>query len=159
MVVLAVLIAAPACGGGSKAATPRKVARLPATLVPGDLLGLTVALEKTQTQTEGVKRPYIDAVGLYSLRKGPLLEATLEVGRFTKESDYKSRGFQGTVVSQIGSTEPKEFRMGSQPVWLTTGRRQSLAIWFKERYFFILTARDDYPTPRALLRRSLEIKP
>ncbi|MDQ1402046.1 MAG: hypothetical protein QOG03_362 [Actinomycetota bacterium] len=151
-------LALPACGGSSKAATPTKITKLGPKVVPAELLGLTVSSESVK-QTEGQKRPYIDAIGLYSLRKGPLLEATLEIGRFSKEADYKSQGFKSSVVSQIGATEPKAYRMGTRTVWLTTGRRQSLSVWFQDRYFFILTARDDYPTPRTLLRRALEIKP
>jgi hypothetical protein len=155
--ILVVAMLAGACGGKSSAAVPRKVVHLTPNL-PSELQGLSVHPEST-SQAEGVKRPYIDGVALFSLRKGPLLEATLEVGRFSTDADYKKPGFRSTVVAQIGVTVPQELRMGDRAVYLTSGRKQSLAVWFKDRYFFILTSRDDYATPRTLLRTALEIQP
>ena len=46
--------------------------------------------------------------------------------------------------------------MGSN---LTTGTKQQISIWFRDRYMFVLSVRDDYLQPRALLRAALEIKP
>ena len=44
-------------------------------------------------------------------------------------------------------------------VYLTTGTKQSIGVWFKDRYLFVLATRADYDEPRTLLRKALEIKP
>ena len=62
------------------------------------------------------------------------------------------------MVQQIGSTVPRIFRMGDRTVYVTTGRRQSIAVWFEERHLFILATREEYDQPRTLLREALEIK-
>jgi hypothetical protein len=154
----AMMLALAACGGHANAAPVRKLRPLKAPNVPTTMLGLTVSPESTK-KAEGERRPYLDGVGLYSLRKGPLLEATLQIGRFATDADYKSANFQGSVVAQIGTTTPQELRMSSSTVFLTSARNQTLAVWFRDRYFFILTTRDDYKTPRSLLRTALEIHP
>jgi hypothetical protein len=62
------------------------------------------------------------------------------------------------VVNQIGATAPRPVRLGHDTVYLTTGTRQSVAVWFKGRYLFVLATRADYEQPRTLLRRALEIQ-
>ena len=42
---------------------------------------------------------------------------------------------------------------------ITTGTKQSIAMWFKGRYLFVLSTRADYDEPRTLLRKALEITP
>jgi hypothetical protein len=49
--------------------------------------------------------------------------------------------------------------MGDHQVYLTTGRRQSVAVWWKGRHLFILSSREEFETPRSLLRAALEIEP
>ncbi len=147
-----------ACGGGG---TPKgqatEVKALQGVTVPNPLLDLATKPEDVSV-VEGTKRPFVEAVGLYSLRRDDLLQATLQVSRFTKQSKATTPKFRNSVVTQIGSTTPRQFRMGDQRVYLTSGRRQSVAVWWKDRYLFILSTREDYETPRALLRSALEIK-
>ena len=50
-------------------------------------------------------------------------------------------------------------RLGASTVYLTTGTKQSIAVWFKGRYLFVLATRADYDEPRTLLRKALEIQP
>ena len=158
-VALTVLVAAPACGDASADDfAAAEVEEFDASLVPNKLLDLRVQTEDVGGATE-VKSPFVDGIGLYSLRDGELLQATLQVGRFTKSADADSARFRNSVVSQVGSTVPRAFRMADDTVYLTTGKRQSIGIWFRDRYFFVLSTRDEYETPRALLREALEIKP
>jgi hypothetical protein len=161
LVILAVLVAGPllvACGGGGGGGT--RVRELTVPGLTNGLLDLKVEAETSKVKAlGGVKRPFIDRVGLFSLRRDALLEATLQVSRFTKKADVGSVRFRNSVINQIGSTIPHEFRMGDNRVFLTAGRRQSVAVWFRGRYLFILSTRDEYPQPRALLRTALDIKP
>lgn len=148
-----------ACGNdGPPPGQASGVQSLPAELVPAGLGGLEVRAEDTSV-VQGTKRPFVEAVGLYSLRSSDLLQATLQVSRFTKESEVTKPAFRTAVVGQIGSTAPRVFRMGDDTVYLTTGRRQSVAVWFKERYLFVLSTREEYERPRSLLRQALEITP
>lgn len=155
---LAVTLLVGACGGKA-AAKPTKVLKLQPKGLPSTMDGLAVASESSVDKTQGLKNPYIDALGLFSMRKDDLLQATLEVGRFIKSAKSNTASFQGSIVAQIGTTTPKAFKVGSHVVFLTTGENQSLAIWFKGRYFFVLATRGDFPTPRTLLRDALEIEP
>jgi hypothetical protein len=155
-VIVAVL--AGACGGGS--APTEAVRQLELPQLGEHVLDLSVQSETARVKAlKGVSRPYVDSIGLFSLRSGEQLEATLQVSRFTKRADTKSAKFRDSVIRQIGSTEPEQFRMGDRRVWLTTGRRQSVAVWFNDAYLYILSVRDDYAQPRTLLRTVLEVKP
>lgn len=130
---------------------------LEADLLPSEVLGLSVAAEEA-TAVKGAKSAFVDAVGLYSLRSNDLLQATLQVSRFTEDANMDGQ-FRRGVVQQIGSTTPQAVRMADKTVYLTTGKRQNVAVWFHDRYLFILGTREEYATPRALLRELLEIKP
>lgn len=150
---------AASCGDqGPVTGQAASVKALPAELVPPGFGGLEVRPEDVSV-VEGTKRPFVDGVGLYSLRSNELLQATLQVSRFTEESEVDKPSFRTAVVGQIGSTTPREFRMGEDTVYLTTGRRQSVAVWFKERYLFVLSTREEFERPRSLLREALEIQP
>jgi len=150
---------APACGkSATPAAQAESISKISDGVVPSEIEGLAVASEDTAIVNHQ-KRPFVDAVGLYSLRKGDLLQATLQISRFTKESNADTRKFRDSVVAQIGATTPRTFVMSGRTVYLTTGRRQSVAVWWRGHYLFILSTREEYETPRTLLRSALEIKP
>jgi hypothetical protein len=151
-------LAVGACGSGGPKAVGLKEITLPS--LKGRLLDLDVKSETGNVKTlKGVKRPYVDGLGIFSLRQETLLEATLQVSQFSKKAATGSARFRSSVISQIGSTEPHEFRMGSDRVFITTGRRQSIAMWFRGRYFFVLSTRDEYLQSRQLLRTALAIAP
>jgi hypothetical protein len=158
LVVGGALVLAPACGAEPKKVGATKVVPFDASIVPAQLAGLAVAPEAIGGATE-VKNPFVEGVGLYSLRAGELLQGTLQVSRFTADANSEKARFRASVVQQIGSTVPKPYRMGERTVFLSTGKRQSIAVWFEGRYFFVLSTRDDFDRPRALLREALEIKP
>lgn len=148
----------PACGSEPEKVGATKVERFGQEIVPAELQGLRVTAEEIGGATE-VKNPFVEAVGLYSLREGELLQGTLQISRFTKDAGSEESRFRQSVVQQIGSTVPKEYRMSGKPVFLTAGKRQSIAVWFEGRHFFVLSTRDDFGQPRALLRAALEITP
>ena len=127
--------------------------------LPPDLLGLTIAPEDVAEDLGKVPSAFIDALSLYSLRKDDLVQATLQVSRFNEGADVDTDKFRQTVVNQIGSTAPRTVRLGGETVYLTTGTKQSIGVWFKGRHLFVLATRADYDEPRTLLRKALEIKP
>jgi hypothetical protein len=157
---LVALSLAAACGSASSAEefAAKEVETFGADLLPSTLLDLNVKVEEV-ARTDSVKAPFVDGIGLYSLRDGELLQGTLQVSRFAEAAEPESARFRQSVVAQIGSTVPKAYRMGSETVYLTTGKRQSIAVWFRDRHFFVLSTRDQYDTPRALLRAALEVEP
>jgi hypothetical protein len=152
-----------ACSGGARAddgATPAKeIKQLDAGIAPSELQGLQVVREDQSETISRAERSYIDGVALFSLREGPLLQATLQVSRFNKDADYTSPGFRQSLLSQIGGSRPKAVRMGDKTVYLTSGTKQRISIWFEGRNLLILSTREEYPHPRSLLRQALEIKP
>jgi hypothetical protein len=149
-------LAGAACGEGGGTEETR-VAQLK-TDIPDRVLDLIVKNESIAS-VQATERPYVDGVALYSLRDEELLQATLQVSRFNDDADPQSARFRGSVINQIGSSVPKAFRMGGNTVWLTTGRRQGLAVWFRDRHLFILSTRDEYEQPRRLLRQLLAVQP
>lgn len=165
--VLAAAVLLAGCGrsGASEAAgTPGKdVEVLELASIPAEILGLTVQQEEVTETVARVESTFIDGLALYSLRTassgetGDLVQATLQVSRFNDAADPDSAEFRRTVVNQIGSSKPRAFRLGSRTVHLTTGTKQSIAVWFSGRHMFVLASRSDYDRPRTLLRQVLEL--
>jgi hypothetical protein len=127
--------------------------------LPAEVLGLSVQREDVSETVARVDGTFIDALGLWSLRSENLVQATLQVSRFSAGASPDKAEFRQTVVNQIGSSRPRAFRLGKRTVYLTTGTKQSIAVWFSGRYLFVLASRSDYDQPRTLLRQALEIKP
>lgn len=161
---VAVAMTATACGGASQASVRpvagKDIKPLSDTLVPPEVNGLTVVPENISDTLASGREAFVDSMSLFSFRTGDkLLQATLQVSRFSEKADYRSAKFQQTVVGNVGSTTPKPFRVGSDTVYITTGKKQNIDVWFRGRYLFVLAVRDDYDQPRALLRKALEIRP
>jgi hypothetical protein len=162
LLALGVVAGAAACGGqdaSAHAAEQRKISVLETHAVPRTLLGLRVAPEKVDESLTRERRPWVDAVALYSLRKGKVLQATIQISRFSDDADVGDSNFRRNLVDQIGTTSARVFRMGRRTVWLTAGDRQTIAVWFRGRYFFVLATREDFAQPRTLLRQLLELAP
>jgi hypothetical protein len=160
---LAVALSFSACGNDSSStsrAEKRVITPLKASPVPPNLNGLRVAEEDIGDTLDAARRPYLDAATLYSLRKDDdSLQATLQVGKFAADAKYRDEDFQLTLVNNIGSGTARDFRMADKRVWLTTGDRQTIAVWFTGQYVFIMSAREEYLNTRSLLRTAMEIKP
>lgn len=149
------------CGDDASAegTSGRKVKVLDVSSLGSELSGLTVQKEDVARNISGIDGAFIDGLALYSLRSDDLVQATLQVSRFSKEARPEKQEFRQSVVNQIGSTTPRPFRLGARTVYLTTGTKQSIAVWFAGRHLFVLASRSDYEEPRTLLRRALELKP
>ena len=162
IVLVAVSLGGAACGGKSaevEAAETRKVVALDLPAVPGELNGLKVVKEDISKTLDDARRPYFDGTVLYSLREGETLQATLQIGRYAEETRYADAKFRRAFLGTIGGSAPKQLRMGDDRVWLTSGDRQAIAIWFRDRYVFILSSREEYKFPRTLLRSAMGIEP
>ena len=160
VVALAFLALAGACGSPSstgvsgKAIKPLSAATLPATL--GDL---EVHAEGVQNLVASTKDTYVAAVGLYSLRQANLVKATLQVSRLTDKFDYGNAKARALLADKIGGSRSDPHRVGSDIVYLTQGLRQQISVWFRSRYLFVLSVREDYAGQRSLLRDALDVKP
>lgn len=154
-----------ACGGDDDAAyadqarAGKEISPVEGDLLPPEFLGLTVAKEDVSGALASTKRSYVEATTLYSLRTGDLLQATLQVSRFTESSEHTTTKFRNSLLNQIGGSRPRSVRVGEDTVYLTTGTKQQLAVWFRGRYMLILATREDYPTPRTLIREALQVDP
>ncbi|MGH9086398.1 MAG: hypothetical protein ACRDYW_13190 [Acidimicrobiales bacterium] len=150
-----------ACGGNAavERADAREIVALDADRLPPDLLGLRVKREDIGDVLDGTKRPYLDEAGLYSLREGDTLQATLQVGHFAEGVDHTRPEFRDKLLNTVGGGSIRELRLGDRQVYLTTGDRQQVALWFHDRYLMVLSTREEYETPRALLRAALELQP
>jgi hypothetical protein len=160
-VALAVVaLGGAACGNDRVDGTAgSRIEQLPATLVPSELLGLPVAQEDMRDTVSRSKDAFIESVGLYSMRRDELLQATLQVSRFSKDAPIQRAAFRQSLVSQIGGRRVQSYRMGEETVYRTTGRKQVISLWFKGHDLFVLSVRDTFESPRSLLRAALEIDP
>lgn len=158
---LALAILAPACGGNDvvERAEARAVDALDADGLPGEILGLKVGREDITALVEDTDRPYFDAVGLYSLREGDTLQATLQIGRFADDADYDDPEFQQKVLTTSGAGSVRELRLAERAAYLSSADRQQVAIWFDGPFMLILSIREEYETPRSLLRKAMELHP
>jgi hypothetical protein len=129
--------------------------------VPAQLLGNQVQRENIAPALSGNTRQiYFDHVDLYSVRRSDnFLQATLEIGRFKRGTDYGAEYFQRSLVDQIGSSQPTANLVGSDLVYITTAKGLVVASWFRGNHLVILSIRDTFDLPKTLIRQALPIKP
>jgi hypothetical protein len=167
-VVLAGLAAlgAAACGAPSiahegTAAKSVKPLALPA--LPPSLLGLSLKAEENKDVLDRPERTYFDRVSLYSLRapSGPqkdLVQATLQISHFNSSARWRNEKFRSAIVTQLGGSTAQLLRLGHDDVFLTKGQQQTVTVWFRGPHLFILSVRQDFDRPRALLRSALQVQ-
>ena len=158
LVAAALLIGA--CGGGHKAlqgTNGKQISHAADVPVPSSVLGLTVSTEDIAKTTQAAQRAYVDSVAMYGLRSSNLLQATLQISRFVAGAKYRTDKFRIAIVDQIGNAAPVTLDVADQTVYLTSGNRQRLYVWYKGDDFYVLAVRQDYAQPRALLRKLLEV--
>ncbi|MBA2608393.1 MAG: hypothetical protein H0U92_05620 [Actinobacteria bacterium] len=150
----AVAVLSAACGtDGPIGTSAKQIKQLPADQLDGPYLGLVPEREDVKPKlSEQEANAYIDSVGLYSLRSGERLEATLQISKLSDKARPDDPAFQQQVANQIGGTTVQSFVMDGRTVFRSSLRKQSLTSWFRGDYFMILAVRDTYKTPRSLLR-------
>lgn len=149
-----------ACGGGDGKPNARAAAAVPKEALPPTILDLAVADENATKLMKGSGATYIDRIGLFSLRRDDLLQATLQVSHFSDEADWKEANFRRKVARQVleAGAELPTYRMGDTTVHLAVGVRQTTAVWFDGPYMFVMAAREEYEQPRALLRELVKLE-
>lgn len=161
-VAVAVAILVSGCGGGSnpelKGTNGSAIAAAANVTVPPTVLGLTLSSENVAQTVASTPRTYVDSLVLYGLRQDNLLEATFQVARFNPGNVYTRQQFRLEMVDQIGSALPVTLDVAGTTVYLTEGNRQRIYVWFANRFFFVLACRQDYQTPRSLLRQLLMVQ-
>lgn len=161
LLVLALVVGALGCGGDEEAQpepSDREIELLDAPFIPARILDLEVDAEEAPPDLASAPRSYLDALRLYSLRQDDILHATLQVSRFSDDANYSDPSFRRTLLGRLGTSNPLVARVGGHTVYLTSGVKQGLAIWFTDDYMFILGTRQEYERPRELLREVLEIE-
>lgn len=158
VVALAAMSLSAACGSSApKGTSAGDIKQLPEDLLSGTYLGLEPKREDIGDSLESQEaNAYIDAVGLYSLRQGDRLEATLQISQLSGQARPSDPEFQKLVADQIGGSKVQAFVMDGRNVYRSSQRKQSLSSWFRGDYFMVLSVRDTYDEPRALLRVLLE---
>lgn len=160
--ILLVLLAfvVPGCGEGSGKSTGAGTVESSGIVIPSQLVGLTVKVEDVSGQTKEIKQSYVDSLGMFSMREDELLRATLQVSRLSRIARPQSAGFRRSIVSYLGGSTPIELRVGGTTVYSTSGNKQNIFIWFRERGMFILSVHQDFAFPRTLLRKvvGLEVR-
>lgn len=150
------------CSTTDPAAKPTpasKIETLPASLLPPRLVGLDVTVEDVSSTIERSRRAFVDQLSLYSLRTDDKLMATVQVSRANDPGEKNVQRFRDSVIGQIGSSQPRSMVVGGQTVYITTGTKQRIAFWFKERFLFVLATRDEFTQRRTLLRELLAVEP
>jgi len=156
---MALLLLAAACGdsGGSIESSTGSKASPGRLRIPTQIVGLKVTPEKIPNGIEEIDRPYIDSIGLFSLREGDLLRATLQVTRFNRAARPKSDQFRKSIIGLLGSSKPDELKLGEETVFSTAGNQQNIFVWFEGKGAFVLSIHQDFEFPRTLLRRTLAL--
>ncbi len=159
LLVCATLAIAPACSNGDATDAPSRAPTSSEVNLPSQLLGLRVKVENIRPHLTDVQQTYLQGVGLFSFREtDDLLRATLQVGRFNDVAEQEKQRFRDAIVGQLGSSVPVKLRVGLKEVYLSTGSDQNIFSWFDDLGFYVLSIRSDYPFPRTLLRRLLEME-
>ena len=106
---------------------------------------------------QAVPLTYLQASSLYSLRRGDVVQATLQISRFEPKAPFDQDKFRRAFLVQLSGTPPLEYRLGGQTVYQTAALRQRLAVWFKGQQVFVLSTRDEFDHPRDLIRAALAL--
>ncbi len=125
--------------------------------LPSQVLGLQVKPEDISKQLIAAKRPYIDNVGLFSMRESDLVRATFQISRFNALARPESNDFRLSIIGLLGATRPQQIKVEDITVYATSGNEQSIFVWFDDEAFYVLTAHQEYEFPRTLLRRMIKL--
>jgi hypothetical protein len=127
--------------------------------LPAKLLGLQVVEEDVSKNVSSISRTYLQSVGLFSFREGDdLLRATLQIGKFNDVAENDKERFRDSIIGQLGSSVPLELRMGKKKVFVAAGGEQNIYTWFDDLGFYALSVRSDYPFPRTMVRKLLNLE-
>lgn len=146
------------CGGGRIDGTPGQAVKpLQSPAPPDQILDLRTQSEDVKKLVSTLSDLYVSEIAIYSLRRDDVVQATLQISRFNSKARPGKPAFRRAMVAQIGGSEGTPTMLGKETVFITQGTQKQVAVWFRGRTVFILTTRDDYDMPRALLREALRV--
>jgi hypothetical protein len=156
-VAAVLLLSLAACSPGDTTDQLRGTGKIkpPVVRIPSQILGLRVAREDVSEQVKAVKRPYVDSVGMFSLREGDLLRATLQISRFNGLARQRLGTVRASTIGLTGSSKPLEIQVDDTLVYSTSGNEQNIFVWFKGNGYYVLSVHRQYEFPRTLLRRAV----
>lgn len=158
--ISAMLLGTSACAKEPLTGTPgSKIAILPASTLPKTLAGLSVRPEKVTKALKQAKHSYLDAVGFYSLRKGKVVAATIQVSHFGPSARLDSADFRTQVVGQSSPGRPTAVNVGGTSIEQSLGTKSTVSIWFSKGRMVVLTVLLSYPGARGLLEQTLVALP
>jgi hypothetical protein len=157
-----VVVAASLLGACGQPGTPvgtggRQIETMDPSVLPPDILDLTVTPEDISSSLARVERTYVSQAGFFSMRRDDQVQATVQVLRFNKEARLDQAGFRDTLVGNIGGATPQIGRLGDKQVYFIRGIQQNLSVFFEGQSLVVLSVRDEYEQPRNLLRAVLEL--
>ena len=85
------------------------------------------------------------------------MQATLQIARFNAAARPEDEEFREGLVQNLGGTAGIPTRVGEELVYITQGAKQQVAAWFRGKDMYVLTMRQEFEQPRALLREALEV--
>ena len=158
-IALALILAGAGCGSSAAAlGTPgSKVRDIDPATVPATLNDLAVSHENIRATLVKGQDTYLSAAGLFSMRRNDVVQATLEVARFNGRARLGDPRFRAAILNDLGGGTPAPVSVGTDTVYLTRGNKQRVYAWFRTQTLMVLSVRDDYDLPRALLRATLGV--
>lgn len=158
LVVSALLLSG--CGKEELGGTPGKQIKvLPASTIPPKLAGLTVKQEKVNKALEKAKHSYVNAVGFYSLRKGKVVQGTLQISQFGPEARLGDEGFRTQIVQEASPGAPEDVNVGGKIIQQSAGTKSTVSVWFSQGRMVILTVLKTYTGARGLLEQAVVALP
>jgi len=158
---LVALVVVAGCGADTASVgnpvAGKEISTISSTRLPDQVLGLNVTSEDVSDQLATEDRAFVNEVSLFGLREKDLLKATLQISRFNADAKLDKAAFRNRILRDIGKTVPQAVRLGTKTVHVTTGNRQTIAVWFQGDEMMILSVRSDYDQPRTLLRKLVEL--
>lgn len=156
----ATLAGTTGCGGPELTGTAGKdIAVLPASTVPARFGELTVNPEDVAKALEQAKHSYVDAVGFYSLRKGKVVQGTLQIARFGPSARLGSEQFRNEIIQQSSPGSPTAVNVGSAIISQSNGTKSTVSVWFSQERLVVLTVLSTYLGGRGLLEQTLTALP
>ena len=146
------------CGSGDVQAADPGTGESAILPLPSQIAGLRVVAETlSEEDLAKIDRPYVDTISVFSLREKDLLRATIQIARFNRVARPDDNEFRGSIIGVLGGRRPVELNVGGTTINATAGTAQNIFAWFSGRGMFVLSVQQDYPFPRTLLRRLIDL--
>lgn len=156
----AVLLGPVACTKQELGGTSGKdIKALPASTVPHQLGGLTVKPEPVTKAVQKAQHSYIDAIGFYTLRKGRVVQGTLQVAHFGPEARLDSAHFRSKIIEGASPGVPAPVNVDGTSISQSLGTKSTVSVWFSKGRMVVLTVLLSYPGARGLLEQTLAALP